>query len=257
MSEARDTSPIDPKAFKQAENLIDSDPGGSLSKIRVVLEKLLRIIAAYYLGSPTEAKMLGQIIADKEFARHIEPRILSRMKSVKDLANLAAHGDQVYPQDAAKAFSELEEIIEWAQSRLPVIFQTRHKEVERKDILHDIINNWKYPVLPEIVSICFMQDAYGCHLEVTRKIEDPCIDPFEEEPTYSFKTESESLNMFRDHLQKKLFSPDKSIDENLDTFWKVTQAFDVIPIGLDIYTDEICDLLIAEAHPEREEEDSD
>jgi Domain of unknown function (DUF4145) len=103
--------------LRLALQYIPSDPGSSLTKSRVVLEKLLlRVYASEMAREPRKA-LLADMLADNQFTRRIERRVLSRMHAIRDLANLGPHGEPVQPSDARRVLDDLCEILEWYLSR--------------------------------------------------------------------------------------------------------------------------------------------
>jgi CheY-like chemotaxis protein/HPt (histidine-containing phosphotransfer) domain-containing protein len=104
-------------AFAQELHLalqyIQSDAASSLTKSRIVMERLLVQIYMSEMGHTPRKPLLGEMLADNQFTRKIERRMLSRMNSIRDLANLGPHGELVKPTDAAKVLDDLCEVVEW------------------------------------------------------------------------------------------------------------------------------------------------
>ena len=70
---------------------VASDPQSSLTKCRIVLEKVLRCIYAQeMLRQPTGA-MVGNILSDKDFVGRLPRRMLARMNAIRDIANLGRY----------------------------------------------------------------------------------------------------------------------------------------------------------------------
>ena len=92
---------------------IDKDPQSSLTKSRIVLEKTLNRIYQLHFDKEPKKLEIGFILNDNQFTRFIDRRILSRMNSVRDMANLGAHGEEVQPTDAKRVLDDLCEILNW------------------------------------------------------------------------------------------------------------------------------------------------
>jgi HEAT repeat protein len=104
-------------AFSQelalALRYIQADAASSLTKSRIVLEKLLLRVYAAEMGREPRKPLLGDMLSDNQFTRKIERRILSRMNAIRDMANLGPHGDAVEPKDAASVLDALCEVMDW------------------------------------------------------------------------------------------------------------------------------------------------
>jgi hypothetical protein len=99
--------------LRLALRYIRTDAASSLTKSRIVLEKLLLSVYTAVMGQEPRKPMLGDMLNDNQFTRTIERRILSRMHSVRDMGNLGPHGEAVEPNDAARVLEDLCEILEW------------------------------------------------------------------------------------------------------------------------------------------------
>lgn len=99
--------------LRLAWEYIHPDPGSSLTKSRLVMEKLLNIVYTLEQGHEPRKPLIGDMLADNQFTRKIERRILSRMNAVRDLGNLGPHGERVQPNDAAHALDDLCEVLDW------------------------------------------------------------------------------------------------------------------------------------------------
>jgi hypothetical protein len=104
-------------AFSQELRLalryIQPDAASSLTKSRVVLEKILVTVYALETGQEPRKPLLGDMLADNQFTRRLERRILSRMNAVRDMGNLGPHGEAVQPNDAARVLDDLCEVLDW------------------------------------------------------------------------------------------------------------------------------------------------
>ncbi len=99
---------------------IESDAASSLTKSRVVLEKLLIQVYSAEMGQKPRKTLLGDMLADAQFTRRLERRIVSRMNSIRDMANLGPHGEAVEPEDAVRVLDDLCEVLEWYLRRYPI-----------------------------------------------------------------------------------------------------------------------------------------
>jgi hypothetical protein len=95
-----------------------SDPGSSLTKSRIVAEKLLLEVYRKEMGCDPKKPLLGDMLADNQFTRKVERRILSRMNAVRDMGNLGPHGEHVEPSDAARVLEDVCIVIEWYIDRV-------------------------------------------------------------------------------------------------------------------------------------------
>jgi serine/threonine protein kinase len=83
----------------------------------MVLELLVVEFYTAKMGRAPRTPLLGPILADNQFTRLIDRRILARMNAVRDLGNLGAHGAHVEASDAKRALDNLCEILDWYQSQ--------------------------------------------------------------------------------------------------------------------------------------------
>jgi hypothetical protein len=81
------------------------------------MEKLLLKIYTIEMGQEPRKPLLGEMLADNQFSRKIERRILSRMNAIRDMGNLGPHGEPVEPSDAAKVLDDLCEVMDWYLGR--------------------------------------------------------------------------------------------------------------------------------------------
>jgi Domain of unknown function (DUF4145) len=99
--------------LRLALGYIQADAAGSLIKSRVVLERLLIQVYCDEMGQEPRKPLLGDMLADNQFTRKLERRILSRMNAIRDMGNLAAHGEPVEPHDAVRGLDDLCEVLDW------------------------------------------------------------------------------------------------------------------------------------------------
>jgi len=93
------------------------DPASSLTKSRIVMEKLLLDVYVHEMGHEPRKPLLGDMLADNQFTRKIERRILSRMNAIRDMANLGPHGEAVEASDASRVLDDLCNILDWYVDR--------------------------------------------------------------------------------------------------------------------------------------------
>jgi formylglycine-generating enzyme required for sulfatase activity len=95
----------------------DVDPASSLTKSRIVMEKLLLEVYAKEMGHEPKKPLLGDMLADNQFTRKLERRILSRMNAIRDMGNLGPHGEAVEAIDAVNVLDNLCTILDWYLQR--------------------------------------------------------------------------------------------------------------------------------------------
>lgn len=93
------------------------DAASSLTKSRAILEKLVVEMYLSETGREPRKPLLGDMLADNQFTRKIDRRILSRMNAIRDMGNLGAHCDAVNSRDAARVLDDLCEVLEWYLQR--------------------------------------------------------------------------------------------------------------------------------------------
>jgi hypothetical protein len=132
-------------AFSQELRLalryIQADAGSSLTKSRLVLEKLLIQVYTLEMGQDPRKPLLGDMLVDNQFTRKIERRILSRMNAIRDMGNLGPHGEFVKPNDAARVLEDLCEVLEWYLHRYagstPILLEVGENASPEKGSLID------------------------------------------------------------------------------------------------------------------------
>src|SRR5262249_43153145 len=67
---------------------IRTDAASSLTKSRVILERLSLRIYRAEMGRDPRRPLLGDLLNDNQFTRKFERRILSRMNAIRELGNL-------------------------------------------------------------------------------------------------------------------------------------------------------------------------
>src|SRR3954471_427564 len=100
-------------ALRLAVGYSDRDPSSSLTKSRMVTEKLVQALYLNETGQEPKKPLLGEMLADNQFTRKIERRILSRIQSIRDMGNLGPHGEPVLAEDATRVLEDLCTVLEW------------------------------------------------------------------------------------------------------------------------------------------------
>jgi hypothetical protein len=98
---------------------IQPDAASSLMKSRTILEKLVLRLYVSEMGKEPRKPLLGDMLADNQFTRKFERRIVSRMNAIRELANLGSHGERVQAVDAVRVLDDLCEVLEWYLQRDP------------------------------------------------------------------------------------------------------------------------------------------
>jgi hypothetical protein len=102
-----------------AHQYLETDSGSSLTKSRMVMEKLLVAVYAAEMGRLPKRPLLGDMLADNQFTRKIERRILARINSIRDMGNLGPHGEEVTSDDATRVLDDLCAVLEWYLQQYP------------------------------------------------------------------------------------------------------------------------------------------
>ncbi|HLW65582.1 MAG TPA: DUF4145 domain-containing protein [Gemmataceae bacterium] len=92
---------------------VEPDAASSLTKSRIVMEKLLIDVYQREMGHEPRKPLLGEILNDNQFTRKLDRRILSRMNAIRDMGNLGPHGERVEASDAARVLDDLCVILDW------------------------------------------------------------------------------------------------------------------------------------------------
>ncbi|HLW65849.1 MAG TPA: DUF4145 domain-containing protein [Gemmataceae bacterium] len=92
---------------------VEPDAASSLTKSRIVMEKLLIEVFKREMGTEPRKPLLGEILNDNQFTRKLDRRILSRMNAIRDMGNLGPHGERVEASDAARVLDDLCVILDW------------------------------------------------------------------------------------------------------------------------------------------------
>ena len=99
--------------FKQALDYTKSDPQASLTKVRIILEKLISEIYLTEMKIESGNKSLGAMLMEEGFSKKIKPTILSRIHAIRNMTNIATHGGEVSTNDAIDILENLCAVFEW------------------------------------------------------------------------------------------------------------------------------------------------
>ena len=110
--------------LRRALDYMHDDAASSLTKSRMILEKLVLKIYLAEMGKEPRKPLLGEMLAENQFTRTIERRILSRMNAIRDLGNLGPHGEHVDARDATHVLDNLCEVLEWYLARQGIAVPT-------------------------------------------------------------------------------------------------------------------------------------
>lgn len=99
--------------LRLALRYVQPDAGSSLTKSRMILERILLQIYCSEMGHEPRKPLLGDMLADNQFTRKIDRRIVSRMNAIRDMGNLGPHGAHVNESDAARVLEDLCEVLDW------------------------------------------------------------------------------------------------------------------------------------------------
>jgi formylglycine-generating enzyme required for sulfatase activity len=103
--------------IRLAYHYIHPDCASSLTKSRMVMEKILVRIYEAEMGKGPRKPLLGEMLADNQLTRKIDRRILSRMNAIRDMGNLGPHGEPVRPDDAERVLDDLCTVLDWCLTR--------------------------------------------------------------------------------------------------------------------------------------------
>ena len=213
---------------------VASDPQSSLTKCRIVLEKVLRCIYAQEMQRQPTGAMVGNILSDKDFVGRLPRRMLARMNAIRDIANLGPHGGEVESGDAVRAVRDLVDVLEWfvcnydasalQQTQPPTVY-ARAQTIE---ILPQLQSQYSAYLRPNITSVKFGQLADRCFLETTTAQSQGDL--------YNETVRREDLGFIADEPEDLFFKPTCPIYESAERF---VSEFDEISIinCTDLFTE--------------------
>jgi Domain of unknown function (DUF4145) len=201
---------------------LSSDPASSLTKSRVILEKVLLALYRGAMKKEPSRPMIGDMLADKAFIATIPRRIAARMNAIRDMSNLGPHGEDVDVTDAIRVI--LIDVLEWyvvhheASCRVP----GRQEARQSLEILPQLREKYPAYLRTEITSIKFVQSQDRCYLEITTadRVNDYLVDETSKRTDLAFISD-------RCREDDPCFSPARSITENAHRF---VSDFDAVSI---------------------------
>jgi len=216
-----------------ALSYLSCDPASSLTKSRVILEKVLLALYRTTLKKEPPRPMIGDMLADKAFIAPIPRRIAARMNAIRDMSNLGPHGEAVDAADAIRVMRDLIDVLEWyVVNHDPSCHLPRGPAARQAlEILPQLREKYPHYLRPEIISVRFVQSQDRCYLETTTadKIND-LVDETSKRTDLAFISSGSGDD-------GPFFSPARSITENGHRF---VSEFDVVSIinCTDLFTHE-------------------
>jgi hypothetical protein len=146
-----------------------SDPASSLTKSRVILEKVLLALYRGAMNKEPSRPMIGDMLADKVFIATMPRRIAARMNAIRDMSNLGPHGEEVHAADAIRVMRDLIDVLEWyVVHHDPSCRLTGGAPARQSlEILPQLQEKYLRYLRPEITSVKFVQSQDRCYLEIT------------------------------------------------------------------------------------------
>jgi hypothetical protein len=234
--------------LKKAYTFSSTQPQIALNQCRMILETILYDLYVQEMHKDINKPMIGTMLNDKEFEKKIPRRILAKIKYITDLGNLGSHfsnhGEEVESQDAFIIMRELINVLEWFLSNYHLL--GRSNEIKTRQALEILPKlKEKYPkyLIPDVISVEFIQSRESCILEITSKE----IVPFktfgpEQSPLYTNVINREDLEFIVDDIDENMvpiltFKPERNIFENVEKFLS-DEFTDTIFNVLSLFSDE-------------------
>lgn len=220
--------------LRSAVGYLSSDPASSLTKSRVILEKVLLAIYLAAMKKEPPRPMIGDMLADKAFMAYIPRRIAARMNAIRDMSNLGPHGEEVNATDAIRVMRDLIDVLEWYVVDHDPNCQVAGDQAARQslEILPQMRNRYSRYLRPEITSVRFIQSQDRCYLEITTpdRVNDYLVDETSKRTDLAFISNGSGDD-------DPTFSPARTITENAHRF---VSDFDVVSIinCTDLFTHE-------------------
>jgi hypothetical protein len=148
---------------------LSSDPASSLTKSRVILEKVLLALYRGAIKKELSRPMIGDMLADKAFMATIPRRIAARMNAIRDMSNLGPHGEEVDAADAIRVMRDLIDVLEWYVVHHDPSCRVAGGQEARQslEILPQLREKYPRYLRPETTSVKFVQSQNRCYLELT------------------------------------------------------------------------------------------
>jgi hypothetical protein len=152
--------------LKSALSYLDSDPQSSLTKCRIVLEKILHSIYLHEMGKEPVQGMIGNILFDREFSAKIPARIRARMNFVREITNLGTHGGEIASDDANRILQDIILIAEWYVTNYDLYSVPKFEAFQSAEILPQLKKLFPMYLHSDIISVKFGQTKDRCYLEI-------------------------------------------------------------------------------------------
>ncbi len=211
-------------ALQSALEYLSSDPASSLTKSRVILERVLLALYRGAMKKEPSRPMIGEMLADKAFIATIPRRISARMNAIKDMSNLGPHGEEVNSTDAIRVMRDLIDVLEWyVVHHDPSCRVAGAQEAkETLEILPQLRGKYARYLRPEIKSVKFVQSQDRCYLEITttERVNDDLMDETSKRTDFAFISGGSEAD-------DRLFKPASPITQNANRF---VADFDVVSI---------------------------
>jgi Domain of unknown function (DUF4145) len=234
--------------LRAALNYISSDPESSLTKCRVILEKLLKRLYVDEMHKEPSRPMIGDMLSNKEFSAKIPRRILERMKRIRGIANLGPHdpgphGGDVDSRDAIGVMSVVLDVLEWYVINYDLSgSQKEHvggktPNAQTLEILPQLRAKYSDYLRSDLKSVRFGHIAGRCYLEITKE---EVIAGYLHNET--IKREDLGFITNGADLNDLYFNPNRSVVENAHRF---VSEFDEISIinCTDLFTEEAATMI--------------
>lgn len=221
--------------LRSALGYLSSDPAGSLTKSRVVLEKVLVALFREAMKKEPPRPMIGEMLADKAFLATIPRRIAARMNAIRDMSNLGPHGEHVDATDAVRVMRDLIDVLDWYVTHHDPSRQMGSAPAARPslEILPQLREKYPRFLRPEITSVRLVQSQDRCYLEITtaERLNEHLVDETSKRTDLAFIADGPP------HADSRFFSPARSITENAHRF---IADFDEVSIinCTDLFTNE-------------------
>jgi hypothetical protein len=220
--------------LQAAVDYLDDDPQSSLTKSRIVLEKMLQGLYRRTMGKEPARSLISEMLADKTFAGKIERRMLARINAVRDMSNLGPHGESVDVADAFRVMEDLLDLLEWyIVTHDHVVLNHDGLEARQSvDMLTKLKSRYPNHLRPELIAVRFVQSERRCYLETTR------IDSAGEELRDEITSRRDlAFVMSSSDREGRLFSPDSTVTQNAQRFVSDLDEFSIINCT-DLFTKE-------------------
>ena len=203
---------------------LSSDPASSLTKSRIILERVLLALYRKTMKKAPPRPMIGDMLVDKGFMANIPRRIAARMNAIRDMSNLGPHGEEVDAADAIRVMRDLIDVLEWYIVHHDPSCQVEGGPTVRQflEILPQLREKYPSSLRPDITSVRFVQSQDRCYLEITTadRVNDYLVNETSKRTDLAFISGGSGDD-------DPFFSPARSITENAHRF---VSDFDLVSI---------------------------